>query len=69
MRLNLNIKLKNDQHLPLIEALIDLTIDNFLYRYCNINDETGEVMLACRFGKLAENELFILCMGLFFTYI
>jgi hypothetical protein len=36
----LYLKLKSDDHIRLIEQLIDLTVDNFIVRYCDINGKT-----------------------------
>lgn len=36
----LYLKLKSDKHIQLIELLINLTVDNFAVRYCDIDKDT-----------------------------
>jgi hypothetical protein len=36
----LYLKLKSDKHIQLIESLINLTVDNFAVRYCDIDKDT-----------------------------
>jgi hypothetical protein len=46
------LKLKADEHIQLIEPLINLTIDNFVLRYCDIDKKTKSVLP----GKYLINE-------------
>lgn len=37
------LNLKSDDHIELIEPLINLTLDNFILRYCDIDSKTAKV--------------------------
>jgi hypothetical protein len=49
MPYKLYIHLDDDSHLYYVSQLIELTIDNFIKRYC-ITDKDGLLYPACRFG-------------------
>lgn len=49
---SLNIKLKNEQHLQLLQILINSIIYNFIKRYCIRNEKTNRYVLSIRLNEL-----------------